>query len=104
MFSRHSELKIPDAAKADPQAREILRIWLAGGGQHVSFKTGVWDDPAAWGLMPADLARHVANSYTAVVEKTVKGKDASGAYNSASVWVKQDGKWVTVVHSEAKAR
>jgi hypothetical protein len=23
---------------------------------------------------------------------------------SASVWVKQDGKWVTVVHSEAKAR
>jgi hypothetical protein len=47
MFSRRSELKIPDAAKADPQAREILCIWLAAGGQHVSFKTGVWDDPAS---------------------------------------------------------
>jgi hypothetical protein len=60
--------------------------------------------PARENIVLADLARHVANSYTAVVEKTVKGKDASGAYNSASVWVKQDGKWVTVVHSEAKAR
>jgi len=104
MFRRHPELKIQDAAKADPQARKILRIWLGGGGQHMSFKIGVWDDPAAWGVMLADLARHVANSYTAVVEKTVKGKNASGAYNSASVWVKQDGKWVTVAHSEAKAR
>jgi hypothetical protein len=65
MFRKSAELKIPDAAKTDPQAAEILRIWLAGGAQHVSLKTAVWDDPAAWGLMLADLARHVANSYTA---------------------------------------
>jgi hypothetical protein len=65
MLRNPPELKIPDAAKADREAVEILRIWLAGGAQHVSLKTGVWDDPVAWGLMLADLARHVANSYTA---------------------------------------
>ena len=65
MFGKRAELKIPDAAKADPNAIEILRIWLSGGSQHVSLKTGVWDDPAAWGLMLADLARHVANAYAA---------------------------------------
>ena len=65
MFGKRSELKIPDAAKVDSEAVEILRIWLSGGAQHVSLKTPVWDDPTAWGLMLADLARHVANAYAA---------------------------------------
>ena len=62
MFGKRSELHIPDAAKKDSNAFEILRIWIAGGSQHVSLKTGVWEDPAAWGLMLADLAKHVANT------------------------------------------
>jgi Domain of unknown function (DUF5076) len=65
MFGKRSELKIPGAAKGDSEAVEILRIWLSGGSQHVSLKTDVWDDPTAWGLMLADLARHVANAYAA---------------------------------------
>jgi hypothetical protein len=24
---------------------------------------GVWEDPAAWGIMLADLAGHIANAY-----------------------------------------
>lgn len=31
--------------------------------QHVSLLTGVWKEPEAWGIMLADLARHVANAY-----------------------------------------
>jgi len=65
MFGKRSELQIPDAAKQDSAALEILRIWIAGGSQHVSLKPGVWEDPAAWGLMLADLAKHVANAYAA---------------------------------------
>ena len=57
------KLIIPDAAKSDPKSFELLRVWVAHKGQHVSLRTGVWEDPAAWGLMLADLARHVANSY-----------------------------------------
>jgi hypothetical protein len=65
MFGKRSELLIPEAARKDSQAVEILRIWIAGGSQHVSLKTEVWQDPAAWGLMLADLAKHVANAYAA---------------------------------------
>ena len=36
---------------------------MANKEQHVSLRAGVWKDPAAWGLMLADLARHIANSY-----------------------------------------
>jgi len=57
------QLLIPNAAKTDPKSFELLRVWVANKGQHVSLRAGVWKDPAAWGLMLADLARHVANSY-----------------------------------------
>src|ERR1700719_3899046 len=58
-----NQLLIPDAAKTDPKSFELLRVWVANKRQHVSLRVGVWNDPAAWGLMLADLARHVANSY-----------------------------------------
>lgn len=57
------QLLIPDAAKTDPKSFELLRVWVANKGQQVTLRAGVWKDPAAWGLILADLARHVANSY-----------------------------------------
>jgi len=57
------QLVIPGAAKTDPASFELLRVWVANKAQHVSLRPGVWKDPAAWGLMLADLARHVAISY-----------------------------------------
>ncbi len=58
-----AQLLIPDAAKTDPKSFEILRVWVAHKGQHVSLRAGVWGDPAAWGIMLADLASHIATSY-----------------------------------------
>jgi hypothetical protein len=43
-------------------------------------------------------------TYKTAVEQTVKGKDESGTYNSGSVWVKQNGNWVTVLHSDVKVK
>jgi hypothetical protein len=57
------QLLVPEAAQKDPRSFELLRVWLSGGQQLVSLRVGAWDDPAAWGIMLADLARHVANSY-----------------------------------------
>jgi len=59
----NDQLEVPVAAKTDPRSFELLRVWVANQEQHVSLRAGVWDDPAAWGIMLADLARHVANSY-----------------------------------------
>lgn len=57
------ELPVPSTAKTDASARELVRVWAAGGEQHVSIATGLWSDPGAWGLLLVDLARHVANAY-----------------------------------------
>ncbi len=57
------ELIIPEIAQNDPNAVEVVRVWVARGGQHVSIDVGVWKDPIAWGIVLADLAGHVANAY-----------------------------------------
>ena len=57
------ELMIPPATENDPKAYEILRVWGAHGSQHVTIAWDLWDDPAAWGIMLADLANHVANAF-----------------------------------------
>jgi hypothetical protein len=62
-MAESDQLLIPDAAKKAAKSFEVLRVWLANEGQHVSLRVGVWNDPAAWGILLADLARHVANSY-----------------------------------------
>jgi Domain of unknown function (DUF5076) len=58
-----NELAVPPAAQTDPAARELVRAWAASGAQHVSLATGIWSDPAAWGMFLVDLAKHVANAY-----------------------------------------
>ena len=58
-----AELPIPTVAEADPRAVELLRVWIAHGQQHVAIATHVWKDPAAWGIMLVDLAKHIARAY-----------------------------------------
>src|SRR5262245_6582927 len=57
------QLQIPDPAKHDPVSFELLRVWVANKGQHVSLRMGVWKDAAAWGVMLSDLMHHIADSY-----------------------------------------
>jgi hypothetical protein len=52
----------PPAAARDAAAFELLRVWIAEQGQHVSLRSGVWEDPFAWGIVLADLARHILNA------------------------------------------
>lgn len=56
------QLPIPPEAKRDPHSFEIVRIWVANRAQHLSLRTGVWQDPAAYGIMLCDLMKHIANS------------------------------------------
>jgi len=43
-------------------------------------------------------------TYKTTMQETSEGKDMSGTYNSASVWVKKGGKWLGVFHTEVKAQ
>ena len=56
-----------DALKPPPTAlemggTEILRAAIVEGGLHVSLRPA-FDDPEAWGMLIADVTRHVARIY-----------------------------------------
>lgn len=54
------ELAPPAAVTTDPRSFEVARVWLAAGAPHVALRADVWPDPAAWGIVLVDLARHIA--------------------------------------------
>ena len=56
-------LSIPPVAQRDKASFEVLRVWIAERGQHVSIRSGAWEDPFAWGIVLADLARHIAHAH-----------------------------------------
>lgn len=63
------ELKIPVEVGGDDDATEMIRIWLAHEGLHISMLLGMWQDAEdcdiderdAWGELLADTIRHIAN-------------------------------------------
>ena len=56
-------LDIPAAAQRDKASFEVMRVFIAEQGQHVSIQSGAWEDPFAWGIVLADLARHIAHAH-----------------------------------------
>ena len=64
------QLPIPAAASEDARAVELVRVWAAKGKQHVSIATGLWEDPASWGIMLVDLAKHIAMAYEQTTGKS----------------------------------
>ena len=63
MFMNRAELPIPPAAKRDREAAERLRVWFAHGRPQVSLANGVWHSLVPWGMLMAELAEHVADTY-----------------------------------------
>ncbi|HTK85619.1 MAG TPA: DUF5076 domain-containing protein [Patescibacteria group bacterium] len=64
MFKKSAQrLDPPPGVKTLPQAAEVLSVWAAPEqAQQVTLRT-TWEDPAAWGLMLVDIARHAARAY-----------------------------------------
>lgn len=56
------EQPIPPDAQARADAVEVLRAFVLDGGLSISF-TRAFDDPAMWGMMLVDIARHAARAY-----------------------------------------
>jgi hypothetical protein len=62
MTGKPGELAIPFAAHEVETATEVLRAWIVDNGLHVSLQRG-FDDPAVWGVLLTDVARHVARIF-----------------------------------------
>ena len=54
-------LKVPPTA-LEKGGTEILRAAIVEGGLHLSLRRA-FDDPEAWGMVIADVTRHVARIY-----------------------------------------
>jgi len=63
-------MNVPEHVTADPEASEGLRVCTVRDGQIFSVRVERWDDPAAWGMLLADLARHIARSYAEAGART----------------------------------
>jgi len=58
-----SELPVPPTLDQAERAMEMARVWIVDGHQHVVLSPNLWRDPASWGLLLVDIARHVASAY-----------------------------------------
>jgi hypothetical protein len=56
------DLAVPDEVLLDGNSVEVLRAWVANGKLVCALRPATWKDPAAWGIVLADAARHVANA------------------------------------------
>jgi len=63
-MSDSRSLEPPPIAGANSSAYEVLRVWGAPGLGQQTVLLPTWEDPAAWGLLLADVARHAANAYS----------------------------------------
>ena len=69
MGQRDNQLPVPPAAARDSQSREMIRAWIAENGLHCVMNIGTWpergprDEAQAWGILLADVARHIANAF-----------------------------------------
>jgi len=62
MANTRLELPVPEAALEATNGREVLRLWTTDSGERVILRIDGLE-PAAWGLMLVDVARHVAHAY-----------------------------------------
>lgn len=60
--AEYRELEIPPDAVGTEGAAEVLRAWIVEGGLSISF-IRAFEDPAVWGILLADVARHAARSF-----------------------------------------
>jgi len=62
------ELVIPPPAKRDTDSIEMIRAWIAEQGLHCTINVGLYrdngkhDEASAWGILLADVVRHLANA------------------------------------------
>jgi len=59
----HVQALDPPPLADNREASEVLRVWAASNdAQQMTLRTK-WGDPAAWGLLLVDVARHASRAY-----------------------------------------
>ena len=59
MSAMRRDLPVPAAVQRSSDSLEIARIWIVSEAPVVSIRSGIWSDPAAWGILLADALTHI---------------------------------------------
>ncbi len=66
MSDQHKELARPEGIDSATKAQEFVRFWIANNKEHVNVLVGTAGDPAKepamWGFILADIAKHVTKA------------------------------------------
>jgi hypothetical protein len=77
MSTKIDSLKIPASVEESGDGVELLRFWVSQNAEQMSLRVGAMGDaekePAMWGFILADIARHVM---TIMREQNPEGPDA----------------------------
>jgi hypothetical protein len=57
-----NELPAPPDSGTDPQAAELLRVWIVENALHCTLRPDAFPDPGTWGMVLADVVRYVAEA------------------------------------------
>ena len=63
MDKKSNELALPVSIDTAKRSMELIRVWLVDGQQEILLTPNLWKDPAAWGLLLVDVARHLSVHY-----------------------------------------
>ena len=97
--------------KADDFKKVVDKDLVAVGAAGISDMKKELDDMQKWQMKSFKISDYktfsddknvMVTSYTVVVEGTFDGKDASGTYNSGSVWKLENGQWMAIFHTLVK--
>ena len=56
------ELEAPEISDSK-RAMELIRVWIIDGKPTCVITPNLWEDPSSWGLLLADVIRHLGNAY-----------------------------------------
>ena len=63
LIPKKKALPLPIRADQTSDVFEILSVWYVDDAPYITIKAGAWKDPAAYGIMMADLTRYIAHAY-----------------------------------------
>ena len=97
--------------KADDFKKVVDKDFLGVYAEGVSDMDKELSDMKKWDMKSFTISHYKAfsdekdvmvSTYTVKIEGTFDGKDASGTYNSGSVWKQKNGAWMAIFHTNVK--
>ena len=98
--------------KTDEFKKVVDKDFLGVYAEGVSDMDKELSDMKKWDMKSFAISNYKAFSdekdvmvttYVVKIEGTFDGKDASGTYNSGSVWKQENGAWMAIFHTNVKA-